>query len=675
MVAPVTGLVDGSAHVHGVAPRLAIGGSAALHDGNAGRVPIRSLTVAATAQRNRVNVTSARLEALNLVATASGSAGLGANDPVALALHATSPDIVAFANRATGKTLDASAALDTTLTLTGTRRAPALHDVLDLAAPRYAKTSAKRAHVDVALGGGRLTLNDASADLTAGRLALSGSVPASLAPPFVDRRNAPVTGRLLAQGIDLGQFAQLFPKDTKLGGIVDGDVQVAGTMSDPQLGGRLGLAKGSYVSPQLASRIANGTVQLALAGHEARLTTLHADVGGGAVDGSGSATLGDLRDPGHSLAFSIATQEKNIGLDVPKLIRGKVDGAVTLSRTGGAPLLVGGNLAFSHTRIPLSALVPSGSGTTPTSAPPPVAFDLAVAATTDDRVQGPAVDVGAKGQVQLGGTLAHPTLDGTMTSTDGKLSFYRTFVLQDATIAFDPADGVIPNVDATATSHVANPSTDVLLHAHGPATSLTLDLASQPNYDRAQIVGLLVGAQSFGAVNGVAKMSPTEGSGGSPLQGAALGYIDSRFTQSLFEPFSSSIGQALGFSSFNVNAGLTGGFSASASRSLGKNLQATFSQTNDADGQRQSFGLAYNINDGSALQFILFDAGTQPRTVGTSTPVAPTGPVNYQLESLAPGGGVERLRLHVRAQVPVARRASVPTTRFAATAGGYNPRL
>ncbi|MEA2665036.1 MAG: translocation and assembly module TamB [Candidatus Eremiobacteraeota bacterium] len=638
VVAPVTGRVDGTAHVHGVAPDLAVGGSAALRDGTVGRVPVRSLTVAATAQRNGVRISSARLEALNLVATASGSAGLHANDPIALALHAVSPDIVAFANRATGRTIDASAALDTTLTVTGTRRAPALRDVLDLDAPRYATTRAKHAHLDVAFAGDRLTVADASADLSAGRLALSGSVPATLAPPFVDRRNAPVSARLLAQGIDLGQFAQLLPKDTKIGGLVDGDVQVAGTTGDPRLGGRLGLSRGSYVSPQLASRITNGTIQLALAGHEARLTTLHADVGGGALDGTGRATVGDLRNPGRSLAFRVDTQEKNIGLDVPKLIRGKIDGAVSLSRAGNEPLLVGGNLDFSHARISSSALLPSGNGKKPTSAPPPVAFDLAIAATSDDRIQGPAVDVGAKGRVVLGGTLAKPTLAGTMSSTDGKLSFYRTFVLQNATVAFDPGDGVIPTVDATATSHVPNPSTDVLLHAHGPATGLTLDFASQPNYDRAQIVGLLVGAQSFGAVNGVAKMTPSEG-GGSPLQGAALGYVDSRFTQSLFEPFSSSVGEALGFSSFNVNAGLTGGFSASASRNLGKNLVANFAQTSGADGQRESFGLAYTVSDASSLQFTLFNAGTQPRTFGTSTPVAPTGPVNYQLESLAPAPG------------------------------------
>ena len=639
VIAPVTGFVDGTVHVRGVAPQLALGGSASLHDGNVGRIPIARLDVAASGDRGRARVTSAHLEALNLVASGSGTFGLRANDPIQLALRATTPDIGAFAMRATGKPFDASGALDTTLTIAGTRRAPIVRDVADLDNPRYERTTARHAHADIAYDGGRLTVRDASFDLTAGRLALNGSVPATLAPPFVDRRNAAVSARLIAQGVDLGQFAQLLPKDTKIGGLVTGDVTVAGTMGDPLLSGGLGLAKGSYVSPQVASQIRNGTLQLAFAGHDARIAALHADIGGGAVDGAGTARVGDLRNALGTLAFNVDTREKNVGLDLPKLFRGKIDGTLALARTPGAPVLVGGDLAVSHARIPLTALLPSKSNGAATTAPLPVAFALNVAATTDDRVQGPAVDVGAKGSVAVSGTLAHPALSGGLDSTDGTLSFYRTFVLHDAHVAFDPASGIIPDVDATATTHVPDPSTNVLLHVHGPATGLALDFSSQPGYDREQIVGLLVGAQNLGAVAGVARTSPVQSSDGNALQGVALGYIDQKFTQSLFQPFSSSLGQALGFSSFNVNAGLTGGFSASATRQLGRNLQFSFSDASTPQGEQQSFALALDFSEGSSMQLTLFNAGTQSRTLGTQTPFAPTGPTNYQLQALAPTPG------------------------------------
>jgi autotransporter translocation and assembly factor TamB len=639
IIAPVTGRVDGALRVRGVAPQLALAGNASLHDGNLGRIPITRLDVAASGDRGRATVTSAHLEALNLVANGSGTFGLRANDPIQLALRASSPDIGAFATRATGKTFDASGALDTTLTIAGTRRAPIVRDVADLDHPRYERTTARHAHTDVAYSDGRLTVRDASFDLTAGRLALNGSVPATLAPPFVDRRNAPVSARLVAQGVDLGQFAQLLPKDTKIGGLVNGDVAVAGTMGDPLLSGGLGLAKGTYVSPQLASQVRNGTLQLAFAGHDARISTLHADIGGGAVDGTGTARVGDLRDAAHTLAFDVRTREKNVGLDLPKLFRGKIDGTLALTRSAGAPVLVVGDLAVSHARIPLSALMPSKSNGAPPAAPLPVAFALNVAATNDDRVQGPAVDVGAKGSVAVSGTLAHPALSGGLDSTDGTLSFYRTFVLHDAHVAFDPASGIIPDVDATATTHVPDPSTNVLLHVHGPATGLAIDFASQPGYDREQIVGLLVGAQNLGAVAGVARTSPVQSSNGNALQGVAMGYIDQKFTQSLFQPFSSSLGQALGFSAFNVNAGLNGGFSASATRQLGRNLQFSFSDASTPQGEQQSFALALDFSEGSAMQLTLFNAGSQTRTLGTQTPFTPTGPTNFQLQALAPAPG------------------------------------
>ena len=638
VIAPVTGRVDGAVRVRGTAPQLAFSGNAALHDGNVGRIPIRRLELAANEDRGGTRIARARLEALNLVAEGSGSFGLRAGDPVQLALHAVSPDVGAFATRATGTLVDAAGALDTTLTISGTRGKPIVHGLLDVDNPRYERTNARHAHADLAYGNGRLNVRDASLDLIAGRLALSGSVPATLMPPFVDRRNAPITARLVASNVDLGQFAQLLPKDTKAGGIVNGDVAVAGTLRDPRLSGSAALAKATFVSPQLASELRNGTLQLALAGRTARITTLHADIGGGAVDGSGMLRAGDLRGLPGSLAFNLATQEKNVGIDMPKLFRGKLNGALSVSRSNGAPILLAGDLAISHARVPLSALMPSSSGPS-NAAPLPIAFALNVAATSDDRLQGPAVDVGAKGAVQVSGTLAHPALSGDFASTDGTLSFYRTFVLQSAQVAFDPASGIIPSVEATATTHVPDPATDVLLHVHGPATGLSIDFASNPDYDRSQILGLLVGAQNLGAVAGVARTTPPASDNGNAIQNLAVGYVDQRFTQSLFEPFSASLGSALGFSTFSFNAGLTGGFSASASRQLGKNLQASFSEAEGSQGNQQALALAMNFSNAASMQLTIFNAGSSARTFGLSNPLTPTGPTNYQLQALAPTPG------------------------------------
>lgn len=637
--APVTGRLDGDVRVRGVAPRLAVAGNASLHDGIIGRMPIDRLAIAASGDQRRVRITSAQMEAPDIVANGTGSFGMGANDPIQLALHATSPDIAALAYHATGMKLNAAGALDTTVSVAGTRRAPIVHDVLDLDRPRYQALDAKHAHVDLAYAAHRLTLRDAALDLVAGRLDLSGSVPATLTPPFIDRRNAPIAARVIAQGVDVGQFDPAFPKGTKVGGLINGDVAIAGTMSNPALNGNLQLSKGSYVSPQLASELHNAALQLAFAGRDVRMTKMHADMGGGALDGAGTAHVGDLRNGFDALAFDVRTNAKNLGIEIPKLLRAKIDGSVALTRDAGRSVLVDGDLAIAHARLNPAGLLFAKSAS-PSKAPLPIAFALNIAATNDDRLQGPFVDVGAKGALAIGGTLAQPAISGAMNSTDGTISFYRTFTLEHAHIAFDPSNGIIPYVNATATTHVPDPSTDVVLHAHGQATALTLDFASDPGYDKSQIVGLLIGAQNLGAVAGVAATSPGSFSGGNVLQGAALGFVDQQFTQQLFEPFSASIGRALGLDAFNINTGLTGGFTASALRRLGEHVTASFSESSDAEsGRRESFALDYRFSNASNLQLTLFDAGNQGRTIGTSTPFAKDQPTNYQLQSLAPTPG------------------------------------
>ncbi len=634
---PAIGRVDGSARVRGVAPALSVAADATLTGGRVGRIPIDELRVTASADRGRAHVTRAELRALNLVASGSGSFGFGPHDPIDLALRATTPDIGALALGATGTSYELGGAFDGTLQIAGTRLAPSVEALATLDRPRYAKLVATRAHLDLAFAGRRLTLRDVSLDEPAGRVALSGSVPATLRPPFVDRRDAPVEARILAQNLDLGDFSALFPKGTKLGGVVDGDVRVGGTLAAPALAGTLALTKGAYSSPMLASELRNARLGVRFADRTALLTALHADMGGGAVDGTGQATVGDLRAPQRSLAFDVTATAKNLGLDVPKLVRAKVDGTLRLSRIAGAPVEVGGDLAFTHSRLSVLALLPKGSAAAK-GAPLPVAFDLAVAAPSDDRIQGPNVDIGATGHAVLGGTLAAPTLQGRFRATDGSLSFYRTFVLQSASVAFDPSDGIVPYVDATATTSVPDPQTDILLHAYGPATGLTLDLASRPDYDKSQIVGLLVDAQALGAVNGVAPTSPGS-SNPNALQNAALGFAGSQFTNAIFKPFNSSIGNALGFQTFAFAPDFTGGFSASATRRLGEHVTASFAEQQTPGGQRQSVGIAGNFSDATSVQLTLYGGGQAARAIGVIPPLTQTQPTNLQLEALVPPQG------------------------------------
>jgi autotransporter translocation and assembly factor TamB len=212
--------------------------------------------------------------------------------------------------------------------------------------------------------------------------------------------------------------------------------------------------------------------------------------------------------------------------------------------------------------------------------------------------------------LKVAGTLAKPQLSGAFTSTGGTVSFLRDFRVQSGTVTFDPNSGVVPDVDATATTHISNPSTDVTLHVTGPATNLNLGLASQPAYDRDQILGLLVNAQSLGAVRGVAATGGGSFSAGSALTGLAAGQLNTLFTRNLLEPLSVAVGDTLGLQNFQITNDLQTGLGVSAVKKLGDNISFIFAETFN-ETRRTAYTVQYRPNISSQLQMTAYTSVQQ----------------------------------------------------------------
>ncbi len=205
--------------------------------------------------------------------------------------------------------------------------------------------------------------------------------------------------------------------------------------------------------------------------------------------------------------------------------------------------------------------------------------NLRVTAGDDVRVQSGNVDIGATGGITLAGTLAKPALTGGFDSTGGTLSFYRTFNLQSGRVSFSPSSGLIPDVNAVASAFVPDPPTAIKLHVTGPATAMNLALQSDPSYDRQQILGLLVGAQQFGGVQGVHSSGGGNFSAGSAAENLAASQVSTVFTRTMLEPISSSVASALGFSEVQITSDVQTGLGINAVKAFGKNVNAIFGQT------------------------------------------------------------------------------------------------
>jgi len=610
--APVIGRVDAAATVRGSYPKLGVVAHAGLTGGIVGRVPVRTAALDVRVNNGRATIGSAVLALDNLDVTASGSTGIAAAAPVDLTLVARTANTGALAKTITGKTYDTSGAVATTLHVTGTPARLHAATVIDATTLRYASYTVPHAHVEADLDPTRATLRSAAIDLQNGRILATGFAP--LDRGYALASTGPVGLSLSVASVALGQFATLLPKGTQASGILDGGVVLGGTIANPNLNGTLALAGATLVGPQLRSRLSDGRAQLTFAGTTASLHDTQATLGRGTIALDGRANVPNLREPARALTYDLHLRSDRAYVDAPAYLRGQIDGTVDVVRALDRTPVLGGTIALTSTRVPLSAVFnPNAPQTSTPTKGFDLALDLGVDVGRDVRVQGGPADIGAQGRVHVGGTLAAPAASGELQSTGGTLSFYRVFRLQyPSSVAFDPADGLIPTLDATATTTLSNPPTDVRLHVTGRATQLDVALASEPNYSREQILGLLVGAQALGAVSGVPTLAQNGARQVNPFQAAAEGQLGTLLTQNILEPLSSKLGGAVGLSNLAINYDLGGGVDIGAQKRIFKNVNAVFAQSFNYP-PRQTIGLLASPNDATAVQLTFFSQPSSNR--------------------------------------------------------------
>jgi translocation and assembly module TamB len=580
LTSPITGKLNATAHVMGRFPNESLNANAAIQNGTVGRIQLQRAEVAVSASRGHGSLQRAIVQIPYLTATGSGTFGLHARDPLDLALHATSPDIGKLMATANGKTKDISGALDTTLHVTGTRLDPMLNDTLALDSLRYGKITIPRISGTIIGTRTQVAIENGLVQLKRGNVAVSGRVPIAMKPRFeIDPGNKPVRFALTANNVDFSNFEAALPQGTHLAGTFGGAMTVTGTIDDPKLNGTLALHNGYFVGPIDQNPIQKLTGQLAFNGTTLAVYNLHADVGGGTMDLNGKASVPDVRDI-RDATFHSTLVAKGAQFNSPQYFRGKVDANITASRaTARTRPMIAGTVNLPNARIPLSAFWNPRAPQGPPRKLPDIGLDIAANVGNDVRVQSSNVDVGAQGAVKVGGSLNNPQLSGQIASTGGTVDFFRRFSIESANIRFDPSNGIMPFINATATTQVPDPLTYIALNVSGLApNNMKIAFSSDPSYDRAQIMGLLAG------VNELNKLGQGGGDGGgfsvaSTVQNMATGELNTFFTRQLLEPLSASLGNAMGLQNLQLTDDFHSGFGIAAAKAFGKHLTFLYRQS------------------------------------------------------------------------------------------------
>ena len=625
--------VDGTLRSQGSGPTIDM--TAILSNATVGRVPIERASLGAHVTQQTIALSNLDAVIPHLDVTGGGTLGVASSAALGLSLHGHSDDVGALAASAMHLPFAVSGAADVDLHVTGTRALPDITGEFSLSDGRAAGIAIPRVAGGFGLRGRSLVLADTEIDLAKGAMVLSGSLPLTVTPFAIGPPKAPLAFDIDARAVDLSNFASLLPKGSTIAGTLDGRFGVAGTASEPRLVGGLTLTKGALALSG-AAPLKNVAGQLSFDQRTATLERLHADAGTGTLDAAGRIIFPVAAS---GLDYSFVATANHATLGVPGFFSGRLDGSVNLTRRDAGPL-VSGAVSISDATIPFNALFGAGVGRAGNSLiPTDLAFNMALTAAKNVRVRSGAIDIGGAGTVNLTGTLGDPRLGGEFDASPGGTLVYfnRVFRVVRGDVRFDPNAGLIPFMRAEATTHVPNsdpdpsrnPSgyADITIDVSGSVTALNIDLSSTPPYAREQILGLLLGASSIGAVNfggtgsnpsiagGTISGAPQVAIGGLPpglvsqqngtvsVNQQAFGILNAQFTRSLLSPIETTVGGALGLTTLDSTVDYGGSVGFNARKQLGKgNFYAVYGQSLTYP-LRQTFGLQAQPNPALSFQF------------------------------------------------------------------------
>jgi autotransporter translocation and assembly factor TamB len=582
-----------------------------------------------------------------LQASGSGCFGIARTAPLQLLVHAITNDMPALIAQVSKKRVDLSGRIESTMSIGGTFAAPTLAAGVDASNVSAFGVKIPSFVGQIQLHRRDLVVRNAEFVFPKGRATIAGFLPLQLQPFAFGPINAPIAMDMTAESIDLSTFASFLGNGTKLGGTLSGHIGVSGTVRAPRIFGQLATGGATYVSDLETTPITDTVAQITFEGTRATLDRVHAQMGRGRLDGSGSLNFGGGLNGG-PLGYAITLDTRGAQLDMPQFGTGTFTSDLSLQRAPGRLALLKGNVTVTDAVMPFAAFLKFGGPVPGQNTGPPLnlAFDLGITAGRNVRIRGGGagifgLDISGEGKAHLRGTLAQPTLAGQFNSAGGTLVYIdHSFKVQTGKVTFNPAGGVIPDVYAVATTHVTNPdpntarnptgSADITATVTGPVTSPKISFQSNPaGYTDQQIIALLlplgglVGPIQFtdtGVILPAGQLAgaPEPGTGavlpnilvrrenGTLTIGQeAFNILNAQFTSGILAPVESVLSNTLGLSDINLTVDYTGSLGVSLRRLLASNFYALYGTTFTVP-VRQTFGFAYQPSASTSAQFTMF---------------------------------------------------------------------
>ena len=324
--------------------------------------------------------------------------------------------------------------------------------------------------------------------LTVERLDVAGRLGTATVTGWLEDGGA-VDGTLKGQ-VPLALLPVLRKEVREAAGQLDLDVRVGGTLAKPALLGRGTINGGVIAMRDLPFVVRDMEGRLALSPARLRIEELKASIGTGSVRATGEIAV----EGGTVGSYQVALSAQRVGLTPVEGLETVWNSELSLVGRGARGLvrgdahLVRGSYSRDLSILPL--LLRTGGRAEP--AEWGREFSLQVQVYLDDNlmVRSPQAQVRGGGTLALRGTIAQPTILGTLETQEGRVTFRRNrFILENAVVRFDDPGRINPYLDVRARTRIR--TFDVTMWLSGRADDLTIRLASEPPMSQEDLLALV----------------------------------------------------------------------------------------------------------------------------------------------------------------------------------------
>ncbi|MBI4850316.1 MAG: translocation/assembly module TamB domain-containing protein [Acidobacteria bacterium] len=401
--------------------------------------------------------------------------------------------------------------------------------------------------------------------------------------------------------INLAQFSSLIP-NSSLTGVVKIDSKLTGTVNKPNLSGNLMLSNLAFSRQDLPIEFRNGNGLIKLNNDKIFLDNFSIRANDGEVTSSGQVNL-----KGFDIAnLQLKLDAKDINL-IYQSVAMTLKADVLLEGTP-ADAVVKGNVKVLEAIYSkpfdtslLNSSVSIDDGTKSLFSP---RLDINIDANESIIVRNPQIDTVASASISLGGQLTNPNLTGRISLEGGTVTLRKQ--RYDITQGFLDLPGgiLVPTIDLLAEGEVS--TYRVFIRFTGPIDQIDLDLESEPNLTRTEILALITTGR-------------TELGGGEnqDLTTTGLNTGANLIAQEFIsKPFGRKAEQFLGLNQFQVDPVIRPNENPSARLTLGREiipkLSFTYS-TSLSSSKDQTIALEYKLSNRFSSLFTFTQGG------GTST--------------------------------------------------------